>query len=323
VQPFLEFVERIYRGLPKTVTLLFSDKAAGESKEALAARAEQAQARAVAAQARAQQLAQAVAAAQAQAQTRAQQAAQLQSISHAQPTQQSQAQAAAAAQQAAQAQAQAQALNVQAQQQTAAAQQAQQLAAAAAAASAAAIAASAAAAAAPKPAEPTAAAPTAAAPADASGAAAGAAPAAARPASSGVLTRSTESFKVLTECPLIVMLLFQLYPRYIQSTIPALIPLMVNTLALPTPRRAVQQHRQVRSHRNTHIYIYILCREGTLHAHVPSVASAPAALFKLCLDSTAQRQDWGIQIGTEKRLGKRSGYGEIWNAILQTPISRP
>ena len=59
---------------------------------------------------------------------------------------------------------------------------------------------------------------------------------------SGVLTRSTESFKVLTECPLIVMLLFQLYPRYIQTTIPSLIPMMVQTLALRPPR-AGTRHR--------------------------------------------------------------------------------
>ena len=57
-----------------------------------------------------------------------------------------------------------------------------------------------------------------------------------RVVASGVLTKSTESFKVLTECPLIVMLLFQLYPRYIQSTIPSLIPVMVQTLALRPPR---------------------------------------------------------------------------------------
>lgn len=34
-----------------------------------------------------------------------------------------------------------------------------------------------------------------------------------------VLVRSTDSFKVLIECPLIVMFLFQLYPKYIQSNI--------------------------------------------------------------------------------------------------------
>ena len=88
------------------------------------------------------------------------------------------------------------------------------------------------------------------APTDATAPTPGGAPAAAtaavapasRPVASGVLTRSTESFKVLTECPLIVMLLFQLYPRYIQTTIPSLIPMMVQTLALRPPR-AGSRHR--------------------------------------------------------------------------------
>lgn len=46
------------------------------------------------------------------------------------------------------------------------------------------------------------------------------------------LLRSKESFKVLTECPLIVMLLFQLYPKYIKANIPDLIPLMIDALRL-------------------------------------------------------------------------------------------
>lgn len=49
------------------------------------------------------------------------------------------------------------------------------------------------------------------------------------------LLRSKESFKVLTECPLIVMLLFQLYPKYIKANIPDLIPLMIEALRL-TPQ---------------------------------------------------------------------------------------
>lgn len=39
------------------------------------------------------------------------------------------------------------------------------------------------------------------------------------------------------------MLLFQLYPRYIQTTIPSLIPLMVKTLAICLPARAAQRSR--------------------------------------------------------------------------------
>lgn len=62
-------------------------------------------------------------------------------------------------------------------------------------------------------------------------AAAAAAAAAAEPPAIPLL-RSKDSFKVLTECPLIVMLLFQLYPKFIKANIPDLIPLMINALRL-------------------------------------------------------------------------------------------
>lgn len=46
------------------------------------------------------------------------------------------------------------------------------------------------------------------------------------------LLRSSGSFKVLTECPLITMLLFQLYPRYFNPNMRALVPLMMQALQL-------------------------------------------------------------------------------------------
>ena len=48
-------------------------------------------------------------------------------------------------------------------------------------------------------------------------------------------TRSVSSFKILTECPLTVMLLFQLYPKFIKPNIPTIIPLMMEALALKPP----------------------------------------------------------------------------------------
>ncbi|CAM6100600.1 unnamed protein product [Calypogeia fissa] len=51
----------------------------------------------------------------------------------------------------------------------------------------------------------------------------------------GQLNPSTRSFKVVTECPLIVMFLFQLYPRYVQTNIPLLLPLMVNAISITGP----------------------------------------------------------------------------------------
>jgi transformation/transcription domain-associated protein len=57
------------------------------------------------------------------------------------------------------------------------------------------------------------------------------------------LVRSMQSFKVLTECPIIVVLLFQLYPRFLTSNIPKFMPLIVSTLALQAPPTARSQHK--------------------------------------------------------------------------------
>lgn len=48
--------------------------------------------------------------------------------------------------------------------------------------------------------------------------------------------KSTSSFRVLTECPLTVMLLFQLYPKFLKTNIPALIQLMMEALAMRPPQ---------------------------------------------------------------------------------------
>lgn len=47
--------------------------------------------------------------------------------------------------------------------------------------------------------------------------------------------RSNSSFRVLTECPLVVMLMFQLYPKFLRSNIPGLINVMMEALALRAP----------------------------------------------------------------------------------------
>lgn len=47
--------------------------------------------------------------------------------------------------------------------------------------------------------------------------------------------KSTASFRVLTECPLVVMLMFQLYPKFMKLNIPVLIKNMMEALALKPP----------------------------------------------------------------------------------------
>ncbi|CAI5712891.1 unnamed protein product [Hyaloperonospora brassicae] len=51
-----------------------------------------------------------------------------------------------------------------------------------------------------------------------------------------------ESFKTISELPLIIMLLFQCYPSYIESYIPVLVPLMMSALALRAPETATSTH---------------------------------------------------------------------------------
>jgi len=47
--------------------------------------------------------------------------------------------------------------------------------------------------------------------------------------------RSNSSFRVLVECPLCVMLMFQLYPKFLKSNIPVLINVMMEALSLRAP----------------------------------------------------------------------------------------
>lgn len=51
----------------------------------------------------------------------------------------------------------------------------------------------------------------------------------------GQLNPSTRSFKIVTEIPLVVMFLFQLYTKLVQTNIPFLLPLMVTAISLPGP----------------------------------------------------------------------------------------
>lgn len=52
---------------------------------------------------------------------------------------------------------------------------------------------------------------------------------------SAQLNPSTRSFKIITESPLVVIFLFQLYSKLVQTNIPHLLPLMINTISITGP----------------------------------------------------------------------------------------
>ncbi|KAL3934107.1 MAG: hypothetical protein SGBAC_010097 [Bacillariaceae sp.] len=73
--------------------------------------------------------------------------------------------------------------------------------------------------------------------------------------------RSNSSFRVLTECPLIVMLMFQLYPKFLRSNIPALINVMMEALALRAPPiQTIKQGNQSLDANGKRLY-FSRCRE--------------------------------------------------------------
>nr|CCA20235.1 phosphatidylinositol kinase (PIKL3) putative [Albugo laibachii Nc14] len=57
---------------------------------------------------------------------------------------------------------------------------------------------------------------------------------------SNIFFRSMESFKTIAELPLIIMLLFQCYPTYIENYIPVLVPLMMSAISLQAPQDAAR-----------------------------------------------------------------------------------
>ena len=51
-----------------------------------------------------------------------------------------------------------------------------------------------------------------------------------------VICRSSESFKVSSESPLVVMTLLQSYARYVDGNVPTIIPLLMRALTTPAPK---------------------------------------------------------------------------------------
>lgn len=62
--------------------------------------------------------------------------------------------------------------------------------------------------------------------------------------SPNTLAHSLESFKVLTECPIIVVLLFNLHRNQISENVKEFVPLIIRALGLQAPPEARQLQRQ-------------------------------------------------------------------------------
>ncbi|KAE8707127.1 hypothetical protein F3Y22_tig00110387pilonHSYRG00919 [Hibiscus syriacus] len=133
-------------------------------------------------------------------------------------------------------------------------------------------------------------------------------------AGNGQLNPSTRSFKIVTESPLVVMFLFQLYSRLVQTNIPHLLPLMVAAISVPGPEK-------VPPHLKTHFIelkgaqvktvsflTYILKSFADyIRPHEESICKSIVNLLVTCSDSVSIRKELLVALkhvlGTDFKRG--------------------
>ncbi|XP_057469291.1 transcription-associated protein 1-like [Actinidia eriantha] len=131
---------------------------------------------------------------------------------------------------------------------------------------------------------------------------------------SGQLNPSTLSFKIVTETPLVVMFLFQLYSRLVQTNIPHLLPLMVAAISVPGPEN-VPPH--LKSHfvelkgaqvKTVSFLTYLLKSFADyIRPHEESICKSIVNLLVTCSDSVSIRKELLVALkhvlGTDFKRG--------------------
>ncbi|PSS29925.1 Transformation/transcription domain-associated protein, partial [Actinidia chinensis var. chinensis] len=131
---------------------------------------------------------------------------------------------------------------------------------------------------------------------------------------SGQLNPSTLSFKIVTETPLVVMFLFQLYSRLVQTNIPHLLPLMVAAISVTGPEK-VPPH--LKSHfvelkgaqvKTVSFLTYLLKSFADyIRPHEESICKSIVNLLVTCSDSVSIRKELLVALkhvlGTDFKRG--------------------
>ncbi|OSX75809.1 hypothetical protein BU14_0219s0009, partial [Porphyra umbilicalis] len=150
------------------------------------------------------------------------------------------------------------------------------------------------------------------------------------------LIASTHSFKVIIECPLIVMFLFQLYPKFIAENIPVLLPLMVASIEVPVPGAAVAPpQRMARAVRHRLLHDFIAAQVKTVsflsyllkqfHALMkPHETSIPRSVVQLLLscpgDAVAIRKELLVAIRHILATDFRAGFFPQIDLLLDEKV---
>ena len=145
-----------------------------------------------------------------------------------------------------------------------------------------------------------------------------------------VQMKATRSFKVQTECPLIVMLLFQLYSRLVPPNIQTLLPLMVQTIGLKgpaldeVPAHLKQAYGDMKGSQVKMVSFVTYLLRGFSEAILPhqqAISQSIVDLLKSCPDNVATRKE--LLVATRHVLSapdfRRGFYAHI-DALLDEKV---
>ena len=133
------------------------------------------------------------------------------------------------------------------------------------------------------------------------------------------LVPASRSFRVITDAPLIVMFIFQLYPRLMTVHMPALLPAMVDAVALQGPaydklplhlRPAYAELRAAQVKTVSFVTFLLRVLGDALRPHAPRLSAAVVHLLVTCPDVVATRKELLVatrhMLSTEFRVAFRA-----------------
>ncbi|OAY67209.1 Transformation/transcription domain-associated protein, partial [Ananas comosus] len=143
---------------------------------------------------------------------------------------------------------------------------------------------------------------------------------------SAQLNPSTRSFKIVTESPLVVMFLFQLYTKLVQTNIPYLLPLMVTAISIPGPDK-VPAHLKTQfielkgAQVKTLSFLTYLLKSYAdyIRSHEDSICKSIVNLLVTCPDSVSIRKVRELLIALKHVLNSdfRRGLFPLIDTLLE------
>ncbi|KAJ0977309.1 hypothetical protein J5N97_012783 [Dioscorea zingiberensis] len=144
---------------------------------------------------------------------------------------------------------------------------------------------------------------------------------------SGQLNPSNRSFKIVTESPLVVMFLFQLYHKLVQTNIPYLLPLMVAAISLPGPDKVPShlktQYMELKGAQvKTLSFLTYLLKSCTdyIRPHEENICKSIVNLLVTCPDAVSIRKELLIALKHVLSTDFKQGLFPLIDTLLDERV---